>query len=382
MPRRKPDAPSKNLPDITEVEILKYLCLPYHQKFDVFADTKPRHVFGTCYGTREERELRNKVRNRKNYLRKHPEVVRKQLENFGLQVPRHLEESLEESQLISPQSIRPPDRGAEGEYSTPRKLDSEENPQAATLFLSPTSNQVNTLNTHSSTERALPSRTMDRDDESGSILYEADLTGDQNPEGILFAHSPNAKVNESLVAGRIIFYVPVYDIRDYKAGRIKASLNNEGDKIIVKVPTYPMYMWKPVRKPGKADLHLLVQDQDIASGDICANTAAAVCAVATKIESSSERLTKTMAFTIPPIYGQDVLVNNEHFNVGAEGGKVLTGRFRLAGSAVSSTHQTHGYVWFSVAITGSEQKLRNVKQNSEEDELAKALASTLIYDSE
>jgi hypothetical protein len=381
-----------SLPDLVESEILLYFTSPSRPKFSHYAEQR-QHIFGTgsSSGTAKQRSLRNKVRNRVSYLASRPDILKIALEAKGFEVPSYIQEQ-------AAYLVKSPDNlSALGSPIGARNLfESFENPQGTEPSPTPpskTSGECTLLLLSSSKHRhslfiecllaATMDRSIDTSSENEGLVFEADLKDPRkNPEGMFIVHTPSARVSDTLVVGRLTIYVPIHDIRDFQAGRFKASLTEEGDRIVFRVPSIPYFMWKVVRKEGMDDSYAVLQQEDLRSGSICQNTVASVAAAATKIEGLDNLLLKVVTLTMPQIHRENVTLNNEHFNKGQEGTMNLTGRLRRAGSTVKGQTQTHAFVWYSVAIDGTDQKLRNVKVNSEEEELAKALNSTLFIDDE
>ena len=116
------------LPDRTETTLLEYFSRATShdpRSFTRFASDKTT-VFGTGRGTKVQRKLRVKVRNRVSYLWNHPHILQGCLERAGLPVPSYISnlvcgyESSEDSSIVK-SPPRPVDLDIVAITSPPKK---------------------------------------------------------------------------------------------------------------------------------------------------------------------------------------------------------------------------------------------------------------------
>jgi hypothetical protein len=234
---------------------------------------------------------------------------------------------------------------------------------------------------------ATAANTMDPETET-DFEHEVSLTEPwRNPENILLLYIANAPLDKGRNVGKINIYVPIADARDYNNGKYKARISSCGRNIIVTLPSLPYYFWKRTAKDNMPIQH--VEESLGGKGEPCGRTTEEHNIKATEMATDTKKLHKTLTLILPSVKEVDgrVTVNNDSFNDGAEGLNLIP-RFRRCGSKFKKQDgiaevQSHLFVWFSVALDGTERKLAPPKkQNTELDEISTMFASTLIVDSD
>jgi hypothetical protein len=195
----------------------------------------------------------------------------------------------------------------------------------------------------------------------GEEEYDLDIERpENNVNGIMVVKGSEIIVGGKEVVDALTIYKPLYDVRDYKAKKVKASLLADGTGITVTEPTVPFYF---IQNAG--------QIYDLEGAKACESTARTHAIAATGIKTNNNRQIKQVTLKFP----DGITCNNDNFNKSTtkDGSLKLKNNLRMMPVQMDKDDKgdpittTIAFVFWKVSIDGEARHL-NADAASDSDE--------------
>ena len=157
----------------------------------------------------------------------------------------------------------------------------------------------------------------------------------------------------------LTIYKPIYDARDFKSKKIKASLLSDGTGIVFTEPSLPFFFTSEI-----------TQMHELEGRSSCASTLRKHTVVANAIKGNIHRQTKEVTLLFP----DGMTCNNRHFNGNPnEFSRGLKSNFRMLEVQIDQDLHTNymdkcNYVFWKVVIDGEAQIMETARDSDEDDE--------------
>jgi hypothetical protein len=264
--------------DITDIRI------PFKRICD-----ERKHIFGA-----RGSELRKRVQKRREYLINNPAVL-KQLARYR---PKKTSSRLAPVSPVPDSSI-------------------EEQTQQDSFMQSPPSSSRRTRpssppRSSSSLSRRNTTMSDDQDDSKmeNTLNFEVPWLGPCN--GMIAVRGLQWEDPVTMqVVDKLSLYKPIFDIKDFQAGRYGARLSQNGDGIFITEPVVANFLWAP-EESGQSSIQSIV---DGGTANVCKVTEKSYKITTTRIKENKEYCVHEIFYKFP----HKVTCNNEFFNNDSSG---------------------------------------------------------------
>jgi hypothetical protein len=154
---------------------------------------------------------------------------------------------------------------------------------------------------------------------------------------------------------KITLYFPGIDARDFYTGLFSAKVVNGGKAIKVTMPTIPDFWLRFLNKINKTKLD---------KGDANKQDKEAHEMLITRMQTAAGDSLRTIDALYE--FPEGTLVSNKMFNKGATDDSVLIPHIQGCGSKFKAITQSHFAVSFDMVVVGSEEQIRNRKDDEDD----------------